>query len=100
APPRVLPSFPTRRSSDLFPFAWHKGLPFPGYVPSGFDFSGSLESKLSTFHPPLVARLTTPFDMIANSKGSTGSTSTSTILEALRSEEHTSELQSLAYLVC
>src|SRR5205823_14080683 len=94
ADPPVLPSFPTRRSSDLDVVAALGGVdrrldgagavmggdagghPFPGFDRDG---EGSLVAgRVLARHQ----RQPEPLDPIA------------------RSEEHTSELQSLAYLVC
>src|SRR5690606_40639962 len=93
AGPRALPSFPTRRSSDLQRVSWQ---PIAGYQ---FEF------------PPQVLRrsgatvLATLDDRIDNLR------QTNATLEAIaqalfkswfvdRSEEHTSELQSRENLVC
>src|SRR5205823_12081104 len=77
--PRVLHSFPTRRSSDIFALAAGDG-----------DAVGIAD--------PVTVTVASPASGTVVPQGSpvlvTGTASTN------RSEEHTSELQSLAYLVC
>src|SRR5205823_12088961 len=82
---RDLPSFPTRRSSDL-PDIWAEGVRFPalklvekGTKRRDVEYMMAANSRTPTFLGDLRAQV--------------GATE-------LRSEEHTSELQSLAYLVC
>src|SRR5206468_10912621 len=73
-PHRHLPSFPTRRSSDL-----RRGTGRSGARSAGFRRRGlPSESQASSFRPPLQE---IPF-------------------HCTRSEEHTSELQSRSDLVC
>src|SRR5437660_8256357 len=77
--PRVLPSFPTRRSSDLF---------------------AQQVSGLAVVTPSMVQRLdlhprfSVPFSFAGWSVTAMAG------LRATRSEEHTSELQSRGHLVC
>src|SRR5205823_12645042 len=91
--PRALPSFPTRRSSDLSR-AMHQEMSQYLMVilwsqKMTLTLGGAIfcwravrrERELNTFDFQRITRLT-PLDL------------------AVRSEEHTSELQSLAYLVC
>src|SRR5205823_11750202 len=90
---RHLHSFPTRRSSDL-PDA---GPMFPAY------------SRLETWRPTCIhssAAFASSTTTTRRSRGrpppgrcSVRRTTTATSIHS-RSEEHTSELQSLAYLVC
>src|SRR5205823_8346285 len=92
--PLILPSFPTRRSSDLMVTVIDcTGIPsMTTDPPSGTVVSGNPAIITADFHgaTPISLqwyRLTTD-----GSAAIDGATS--------RSEEHTSELQSLAYLVC
>src|SRR5205823_14914726 len=88
APHTDLPSFPTRRSSDL---RWHRPIEVPGAI----NHQGL---------PMLLKHL-----LLQNGDGG-GLTATVVSWPGItpkdsnsrigRSEEHTSELQSLAYLVC
>src|SRR5205823_15126767 len=85
-----LPPFPTRRSSDLARCATRAR-------PRRRSFLQSFLSRLPVHFPlfgtpPPVLRL-----QRCNKKGKVN---WQTGQETLRSEEHTSELQSLAYLVC
>src|SRR5205823_12814721 len=86
-PPHHLHSSPTRRSSDLKAFKRRTSVPSPAG-----QFAGKLPVDLSR-HPPAAS-------------GGRGRGSAITPLKSeqphagKRSEEHTSELQSLAYLVC
>src|SRR5205814_9191217 len=92
-PPPLLPSFPTRRSSDLAKFPWDNirkmadlgllGVPCPEELGgAGLD----LISYMIVIHE---------LGKVDASHGLTISAHTT-----LRSEEHTSELQSLRHLVC
>src|SRR5205823_13208062 len=84
--PLVLPSFPTRRSSDLLVdcanniMIWLGSGPFPEPLPATFNGK------------PCFTLMT----------GQAGVDYWNTVVTRwkARSEEHTSELQSLAYLVC
>src|SRR5438046_6131033 len=73
--PRALPSFPTRRSSDLLPRAWYRNCAAAGTsnVSLCWMFTSIPPSNLWLAHSSRHRR---------------------------RSEEHTSELQSLTNLVC
>src|SRR5205823_14711512 len=90
SPPRALPSFPTRRSSDL-------GASLPSTCTSMFfAFLASsvwVASTCSTSEVPMpcASAPKAPCVEVCESPQTT---------EVERSEEHTSELQSLAYLVC
>src|SRR5205823_10866125 len=95
-----LHSFPTRRSSDLcrsrYTCVAEPGV--PAYVPACTDRSSpSCCSPLSPFRPPCRRRLTPRPDLTPSPNSSRGSTWSATRRPS-RSEEHTSELQSLAYL--
>src|SRR5205823_13501566 len=93
---RFLHSFPTRRSSDLVDagkkafivnrigdFGFILAIMLIYWTFERIDFAG------------VFARLTNPNDLVAEPLGGVG------VLTTIgRSEEHTSELQSLAYLVC
>src|SRR5262245_55902265 len=96
AAPRVLHSFPTRRSSDLFGVLIGGALLLPAVYQIGFALAWDgqtlgkrlLGTRVYDVHGGAASRLQHvlrglfwPF-------------------EALRSEEHTSELQSLRHLVC
>src|SRR5205823_7652921 len=100
APLRVLLSFPTRRSSDL------------GVVVLQPGWEQLLENNKQAYAGEFVAttRFLTAFptsmtpaqfvDKLDQNAGAVLSDTERTTAIALRSEEHTSELQSLAYLVC
>src|SRR5205823_13311974 len=80
--PRHPHSFPTRRSSDLDP-----NLP-PDYP---------LEPGSGT---PRIRAIPSAAERIAASEAALGGAKPAASASSGRSEEHTSELQSLAYLVC
>src|SRR5205823_13768331 len=91
APHPHLPSFPTRRSSDLA----HRAEPDHDHVPArhvayptSMQLAERNEWKLATVLPRADGPLAVAWYGILLLRG------------VLRSEEHTSELQSLAYLVC
>src|SRR5205814_10332863 len=92
-PHPALPSFPTRRSSDLhrrFVSAHH---PCPGLTRR----RASLEmGTLRSAHPAAID--TTRHDVPAHERRHFAALAEHA--RALRSEEHTSELQSLRHLVC
>src|SRR5205823_15058744 len=89
AAPRVLPSFPTRRSSDLRRGAVH------GRRSKGFAPGDELRRR-----PPHLAPLR-PGRADQPRRGARQRSRVDLHDQAVaRSEEHTSELQSLAYLVC
>src|SRR5204862_4697129 len=84
---RALPSFPTRRSSDLF-------CAVPGTVPALEPVLGLLEAGLLFVAPPVVC---------ASWRGEScawAAVIPAAATSARRSEEHTSELQSRRDLVC
>src|SRR5205823_10555831 len=84
--PCPLHSFPTRRSSDLFDWRPRRAL--------GCVLVAGAYSLADEFHQTFVPGRTP-------SLADCGIDTTGAALGALvRSEEHTSELQSLAYLVC
>src|SRR5205823_8831566 len=97
--PRSLHSFPTRRSSDL--------VMDPGDHPSflcRFEPTTLITAlAMGTTHVGLGATLSTSFNEpfnVARMFGSIDHISGGRAAWNVRSEEHTSELQSLAYLVC
>src|SRR5205823_10271904 len=93
--PRHLHSFPTRRSSDLM----SEGLPYDSEA--GYGVCGSITALLhgtGNLTSAEMAAVVGPFDGFHKNR--------EPMLRVMqmhrdaRSEEHTSELQSLAYLVC
>src|SRR5205814_9738279 len=86
--PRDLPSFPTRRSSDL--------------SLSNHAFPHRSESKSGLHHFLMPLSFSRFFSSLMNSCTSLKSmyTDAKRTYATLRSEEHTSELQSLRHLVC
>src|SRR5205823_14478005 len=97
--PRALPSFPTRRSSDLLQFA------LPGAV-DRLRASRDEDTKvvaLAATDPASPYGTTIPWpeheSRMARAAGAYVVLDGGE-LRLYRSEEHTSELQSLAYLVC
>src|SRR5205823_13106097 len=100
AAPRVLPSFPTRRSSDL-PVITTREAETSAIVKTGHTvviggLIGETQQAIESGVPILkdVPLLGYFFRSRSLSRERTE------IAIFLRSEEHTSELQSLAYLVC
>src|SRR5205823_8912266 len=94
AAPRDLPSFPTRRSSDLLGLGLdeiEKGLATLRHLAGRFGRGAG---------PGLAPR--NLLDLTDGPKGSGRAAFQGSLDEVVsdRSEEHTSELQSLAYLVC
>src|SRR5205823_14799169 len=95
--PRALPSFPTRRSSDLAstgdPFALEIAAErrTPRFLvrTAGALALRHLEAQIGAAYPQAELRSLAPGDDPAVARP-----------PERRSEEHTSELQSLAYLVC
>src|SRR5205823_14255722 len=93
--PRALPSFPTRRSSDLKPSLR------VALMQCVFAASHARTCTVNGFRWPEGTstsdpmRESQPFRVVDGTLESPMNSSTSA-----RSEEHTSELQSLAYLVC
>src|SRR5205823_14800964 len=85
--PRALPSFPTRRSSDLAARCWSSQN--PGWP------SSSSSSAMRFLSPSGSKVITDPVQL-----GPDLLELLAQRLVVVRSEEHTSELQSLAYLVC
>src|SRR5205823_12995112 len=79
---RALPSFPTRRSSDLALGAATAAQAF------GFAMTGVVPQSIARAKDEKLRALGVELVKIAGGGSD------------LRSEEHTSELQSLAYLVC
>src|SRR5205823_14313092 len=95
APPPDLHSFPTRRSSDLRK-AWNWATRSTWVRPIAFSLSCH---GLSTVGRSL-RNCGTPAMNSAIEVVSAWAMITTRTISAPRSEEHTSELQSLAYLVC
>src|SRR5205823_8134418 len=94
--PSVLHSFPTRRSSDL-PEKRRAALRYDcchRTAQSGRRFSGGTAANFFPHCPPNGAFAR------SGSRRLQQTTSRPRSGEVVRSEEHTSELQSLAYLVC
>src|SRR5205823_14153038 len=95
---RHLHSFPTRRSSDLiygYSLAFTEGNRFFG----GFDrlfLKGATDAMAATFSKGVVL----PELVFVAFQATFAAITCCLVLGAIRSEEHTSELQSLAYLVC
>src|SRR5437879_10173643 len=79
---RDLHSFPTRRSSDL-----------------GVDIDDAFRTKISTEMDGLPVFVLSK-ELLIQNKRAVGRPQDIADLEGLRSEEHTSELQSPMYLVC
>src|SRR5437868_7787331 len=79
-------SFPTRRSSDL---AGKVATTFAGQVITGASVSMMVTEKLQLAALPLASITSKLFTVVPTGK-----------VEPLRSEEHTSELQSRFDLVC
>src|SRR5205823_14118202 len=90
---RDLPSFPTRRSSDLVTEVAAPTRRFRRLFVGRPMQTGQLEETLlpKTLALPIFA--SDPLSSVAYA-------TESALVVLLRSEEHTSELQSLAYLVC
>src|SRR5690606_40332949 len=97
-PVRTVPNCPTRRSSDLYEELEKDGLiytiPGKGSFVAGFDEGRLRESKEQLVEEKLKEALST-----AELLG-VGRAELRRIIERLRSEEHTSELQSREKLVC
>src|SRR5206468_12545786 len=94
---RDLPSFPTRRSSDLVGRERTTPLTAPRRQarPGGCALMGR-----EGYHSALPLARTQAGGRGANLKGTTMRVVYSGVLAAVRSEEHTSELQSRSDLVC
>src|SRR5205085_10534491 len=92
-PPRVLHSFPTRRSSDLRQAALLRealdALEVKRAIIVGYSWSGALATALALAYPERVAGLVLIAPVTHPWPGGVA-----------RSEEHTSELQSQSNLVC
>src|SRR5205823_14472368 len=86
-----LHSFPTRRSSDLL-VANSETLNSPSTVTAGGDSTVSI--------PDAVASVQAACASMPSTCGVNALSTKVAALYPTRSEEHTSELQSLAYLVC
>src|SRR5205823_8445737 len=95
-PPPPPPSFPTRRSSDLTP---GRTRPSPAAHRRHGELvaAASLAIDLLAFAEFQLARETDAHFAQARPRARHGD---ALAIEFRRSEEHTSELQSLAYLVC
>src|SRR5690606_42095765 len=94
---RDLPSFPTRRSSDLEFLYKNEVIKFRDIAMRGPWTSGGIEFNFGIIgHSPATA---TPVDY-RTKKNDDGSVSCIVGNTDLRSEEHTSELQSRENLVC
>src|SRR5205823_13909893 len=92
---RPLPSFPTRRSSDLGP-ACRRHL--PGLTHRSTDPGGLVAARA---HDRALRSARRPAESVRSSDRALRQPQSAQLrVLALRSEEHTSELQSLAYLVC
>src|SRR5205823_11981734 len=95
SPTRYLPSFPTRRSSDLVA---HGDVPNPKPAPDGLlaiaRWTGVLPAQV-LFVGDRVEDI-----LAAKAAGAISGLALWSRGDHRRSEEHTSELQSLAYLVC
>src|SRR5205823_14276775 len=96
---RQLTPFPTRRSSDLY-YTWHRlscllleprSNRVPRAKPSGAQPPSESQEKRAFPAPEMLP---------SGRPGSTKFSTAWTRCILMRSEEHTSELQSLAYLVC
>src|SRR5207244_10192725 len=90
APSRALHSFPTRRSSDLCRAG-------AGTISTMCNLGAD---SLPTTHEASVKSCTVPQSEFVADYRSARSRSRSTLKELMRSEEHTSELQSPDHLVC
>src|SRR5205814_3852339 len=89
-PHRPLPSSPTRRSSDLrLPLVVNVNDPVTGTFPA--------PAREAMFR--LFCKSSLPPELIVRSVAE-GSTLAVVLICSVRSEEHTSELQSLRHLVC
>src|SRR5205823_13725323 len=94
-PHRPLHSFPTRRSSDLI------GLPMVGFSSSSRHREKLAHTVVSVGPYALKKCLPLPHSFTsAAGQWSPPTTMVRKVGNFSRSEEHTSELQSLAYLVC
>src|SRR5205823_12674660 len=91
---RDLHSFPTRRSSDLERMSLRRSVRTAHFDCHVFS-QATMRSQSGASESP-VAR---PRKLLPSMVSGTGTPAQSSIVGA-RSEEHTSELQSLAYLVC
>src|SRR5262249_59828643 len=92
--PRHLPSFPTRRSSDLLPESLRER-----YVSKGGKWLLRIFGTGNLWEYPELSRFVASVRTI--DPEATGKPFTTLEgLRAIRSEEHTSELQSLTNLVC
>src|SRR5205823_14350833 len=78
-----LPSFPTRRSSDLW-------MSRPWFHEQRMHYARRVTGRGPSAHPAQLSSSTSEHESSILRKPTTH----------IRSEEHTSELQSLAYLVC
>src|SRR5205823_7891495 len=90
-------SFPTRRSSDLDRFDYPQTV--IRYLPGGEAKAQQLASYLVAPPKIEVTNYIVSADVVLI-VGADWQGTRSTPASTLRSEEHTSELQSLAYLVC
>src|SRR5690606_41771572 len=97
--PRALPPFPTRRSSDLAPAALLDGAEVTPRLPPVVALLGVRGAGKSTVGAEVARHLGTPFVELDQRIEQAAGLSLGEIFE-LRSEEHTSELQSRENLVC
>src|SRR5205814_8480546 len=98
--PRHLPSFPTRRSSDLHPATGIAAEPTRCAVFS----RAAIEAAIAEAPPiafVIARRLALRVRQLVDRLDDRSARSVQArLIEFLRSEEHTSELQSLRHLVC
>src|SRR5205823_13376860 len=99
AAPRDLHTFPTRRSSDLEADAASEDMVIAQELESTLD-ALLIDPAFPTDPYPVYARLREEAPVYRSPRLGYWFVSRYDDVKAIRSEEHTSELQSLAYLVC